>query len=48
MLLTMRKAPQIVRADCNLCQVANVCMPPEMWRCGRVREKLEGSLYILY
>jgi hypothetical protein len=45
LLLTMREAPKIVRADCDLCQAADVCMPPEMWRCGSVREKLEESLY---
>jgi len=45
LLLTMREAPQIVRADCDLCQAANVCM---MWKCGCVREKLEESLYIVY
>lgn len=43
LLLTMNEAPKIVRADCDLCQAANVCMPPEMWRCGCVREKLEES-----
>jgi hypothetical protein len=40
LLLTMREAPQIVRVDCELCQAANVCMSPVMWRCGCVREKL--------
>jgi hypothetical protein len=43
LLLTMMEAPKIVRADCDLCQAANVRMPPEMWRCGCVREKLEES-----
>ena len=32
LLLTMREAPQIVKADCDLCQAASVCMPPEMWK----------------
>jgi hypothetical protein len=45
LLLTMKKAPKIVRADCDLCQAADVCMPPEMWRCGCVRKKLEERLY---
>ena len=48
LLLTMREAPQIVRVDCELCQAANVCMLPVMWRCGCVGKKLEESLYTLY
>ena len=45
LLLTMGEAPKFVRADCDLRQEANVCMQPEMWKCGCVREKLEESLY---
>jgi hypothetical protein len=44
LLLTMREAPKFMRADCDLCQATNVRMPPEMWRCGSVREKLERKL----
>ena len=44
-LLTMEDAPKIMRVDCDLCQAATVCMPPEMWSCGCVRVKLEESLY---
>lgn len=45
-VLTMEEAPKITRVDCDLCQTATVCMPPERWSCGCVRVKLEESLYI--
>ena len=39
----MRVAPKIVRADCDLGQVFNECMPPGVWRCGCGRENRETS-----